>query len=110
MTLIKRFDAKFDQKADNDCWPWTAATSKGYGQIGYKGKLIYAHRLAWVFKNGAIPKGKHILHKCDNTKCVNPHHLFLGTHSDNMKDMEKKGRGRTGRRKLTEKQVSQIHC
>jgi hypothetical protein len=49
------------------------------------------HRVAWVFTNGSIPKGMMVLHKCDNRKCVNPDHLYLGTHCDNMKDVVDRG-------------------
>ena len=79
------------------CWLWTACTDKkGYGWIGLGGHIaprIYAHRLSWEIHHGKpIPMGLFVLHKCDIPACVNPDHLFLGTKSDNTKDMVSKGR------------------
>jgi hypothetical protein len=73
----------------NNCWLWVKArNNNGYGLTnGDK-----AHRYAWRLFNGTIPANKHVLHKCDVRNCVNPDHLFLGTHKDNMADMVKKGR------------------
>lgn len=74
----------------SDCWYWIGNINKfGYGQVGQK----RAHRWSWELHNGEIPIGMHVLHKCDVRSCVNPDHLFLGTHTDNMRDMAKKGRG-----------------
>lgn len=76
------------------CWEWEGSIveSTGYGQMGYENKVYKAHRLAWIIFKGEIPIGKCVLHKCDNRTCVNPNHLFLGTHKDNGQDMVKKGR------------------
>lgn len=78
------------------CWEWTAATyGGGYGLIGEggrKSKSIPAHRQSWLMHKGPIPIGVWVLHKCDVKRCVNPAHLFLGTRSDNVEDMVKKGR------------------
>lgn len=94
-TIEERFWSKVDVKSDNECWLWKAYSyGRGtpYGRLGYKkGKLILAHRLSWILKNGD-PGSLHVLHKCDNTLCVNPNHLFLGTHSDNMADKVYKDR------------------
>lgn len=79
--------------ANSLCIEWQGwHTKAGYGQLTRDGKKIYAHRDAWEKANGPIPKGMHVLHRCDNPPCVNPEHLFLGTHTDNMHDMIAKGR------------------
>lgn len=79
-----------------DCWLWTGATDhNGYGKVDYRTPLrrtLGAHRISWMLRYGDIPNGLKVLHKCDNPKCVNPDHLFLGTHQDNMDDMVAKGR------------------
>jgi hypothetical protein len=75
------------------CWEWTAGCGTlGYGHHKYKTKTIRAHRFSWCLFYGEIPDGLNVLHKCDNRKCVNPDHLFLGTIKDNVDDMIAKGR------------------
>lgn len=99
------------------CWKWkSATTTAGYGVFGINGKVVYAHRAAWEKKNGNIPKGVHVLHRCDNPPCINPKHLFLGTPADNCFDKELKGRGMMKRysgennwqSKLNKNEVSEI--
>lgn len=92
-TPEQRFWAKVDKSGD--CWNWTAARYhvNGYGCFGLNGKIQGAHRVAWQFIRGPIPRGMWVLHRCDNRLCVRPEHLFLGTHQDNMNDMWRKGRG-----------------
>jgi HNH endonuclease len=92
-SLLERLE-RFIDKSDN-CWEWTASTTKqGYGHLTFRYRTLYAHRAMWECINGEIPDGLDVLHKCDNPPCVNPDHLFLGTHQDNMKDRDLKGRGR----------------
>jgi hypothetical protein len=56
------------------------------------GKWMGAHRRQWIIENGEIPRGMHVLHTCDNAKCIQIKHLYLGTHKDNMKDMVERDR------------------
>lgn len=89
-----RFWEKVDKsKGENSCWEWTRYKDKdGYGQLRFKGRMYLAHRFSYMTYVGAIPEGMLICHKCDNPSCVNPDHLFIGTHLDNKRDCIKKGR------------------
>lgn len=95
-----RFFLKVKVGGVDECWLWEGRRLRGgYGQFDMGGGCQMAHRMAWVLKNGTIPTGEGfhgtcVLHKCDNPACVNPEHLFLGTHVDNMSDMVSKGRAR----------------
>jgi len=90
-----RFYKHVDVSNDEECWEWLASKDKdGYGRFFLEGKNVSAHRYSYKLVNGIIGEGLCICHKCDNPKCVNPNHLFLGTHTDNMKDKVKKGRAR----------------
>jgi hypothetical protein len=118
-SLGERFVDKINKT--NGCWYWTGAkTPKGYGKIVVNGKTVYAHRLSWVLYCGPALEDIEsllILHKCDTPSCVNPKHLFVGTHSDNAQDAANKGRNpmqtnperlegeRNGEAKLTEEQI-----
>jgi len=82
-----------DKSAGPDaCWPWLASTAKGYGQIKDGVRMRKAHRVAYALAHGAAPSELFVCHRCDNPKCVNPAHLFLGTNSDNQLDSSAKGR------------------
>lgn len=97
------------------CWLWMGVPKGSrYGVLQVAGRSILAHRIMWTVSFGAIPGDLNVLHKCDTPACVNPAHLFLGNHLDNMKDMEQKGR-RAVRRghavkgsRLTESDVLEI--
>lgn len=91
--VTKRFWAKVDKRGPDDCWKWYASTNPdGYGRFMLKGIQEKAHRMAWRLAFGEIPPNLCVCHTCDNPGCVNPDHLFIGSHMDNMADMREKGR------------------
>ena len=90
---IDRFWAKVQKRGPDECWEWTGTPSERYGSIVWRGKKVNAHRVAWELANGSIRPGLHVLHLCDNSRCVNPAHLRVGTHTENMEEMHARGRG-----------------
>ena len=97
------------------CAEWTGATySDGYGNFYHAGRNHPAQRIAYLMAGESIPEGAYVLHRCDNRLCVEPSHLFVGSHQDNMDDMAAKGRrvslpgAANPRARLTPEQVAAI--
>jgi len=113
LQYAERFWGKVDIKIGG-CWEWKGATqSKGYGSVARgDGTTALAHRIAYELVYGKIPKGLCVLHNCDNRKCVNLNHLFLGTIQDNNRDKCAKNRQskgeNSGRSKLKVEDVLHI--
>lgn len=117
--LVERFNEKIEV-SDNSCWTWRGArhSPRGYGSFGLSKqdnwRVVKAHKFSYFLHKGSIPSGACVMHTCDNTMCVNPNHLMLGTHQDNMRDRNSKGRQArlkgesNGNSKLTTKNVLNI--
>ena len=111
-----RFWSKVNVTANDDlCWEWQAYLNKnGYGAFGINGKSYLSNRVAFEYSNGYLDKDICVLHKCDNRKCCNPKHLFLGTRVDNNNDKVRKGRAQrlfgdiNPNSKVTEKDILPI--
>mgnify|MGYP000054622316 CR=1 FL=1 len=121
-TLEFRYWSHVDVRGPDECWPWTAYASRGYGKIwvGHDadGMLIMrrANRVGWELVHGKDPGRQHVRHTCDNPACCNPAHWVLGSHADNMRDMQERKRAnhplgeKVGGAKLTEQAVREIRA
>lgn len=120
MTLKETLLSKI-KISDTGCWEWQFALRKGYGVFSFEGKKnLASHRMSYIAFVGPIVDNLLVCHTCDNRKCINPEHLFLGTYSDNSKDAYIKGRVKIPKgkkfeenwkppnRKLTDEQVVRI--
>jgi hypothetical protein len=97
--IRERFEEKFIPEPNSGCWLWLACIQGfGYGCFGMGQKREQAHRASLMIYKGADLRGKIVLHKCDTPSCVNPDHLRVGSHADNIRDMHAKGRHAIGRR------------
>lgn len=110
---IDRFWSKVDKDDPDECWEWTGPTDNyGYGMFSLRKKKIRAHRVAYFIFTGKSITNKLVCHSCDNPLCVNPFHLWTGSHQDNSSDMKEKNRHTPGEKdaasKLTEEQVLEI--
>lgn len=113
---LYRFRLKVQVLGPDDCWLWTGSKSGGYGNFAFNGKTVKAHRYSYIITYGSIPDGMEICHTCDTPACVNPRHLWAGTHGDNVRDCISKGRGNKSYGKahskaiMTEQDVREIRA
>lgn len=106
---LDRFWIKVDKSGSEefpDCWLWTSQLRTGYGIFRLQGKIISAHRFSYFLATGENPGNERVRHSCDNGQCVNPDHLLLGTHADNMRDMYE--RERSQKTKLKNSEVAKM--
>ena len=92
-SVQERIEESIEIDQETGCHNWNKCLQNGgYGQMGINGKMKSVHRVSYELHNGKIPVGMCVLHRCDNPKCCNPEHLFVGTHQDNTDDKMAKGR------------------
>lgn len=117
--LPERFWPKAQRGGAEECWPWMSVrNNNGYGTFSMacpdgKRRMRLAHRMAWEITHAiTLRRGECVLHRCDNPRCVNPNHLFIGTQGDNVRDAIVKGRmpvgEQSGQAKLTAQNVRDI--
>lgn len=115
--IIQRFLSNCSHGDLKKCWEWSGMmNTNGYGRFSYKDNHVLAHRVSFEMFVHEIPDGMVVCHKCDNRKCVNPMHLWVGSQSDNLKDAFRKGRmvhpeptgDKNGNAKLTWGKVREI--
>lgn len=115
--LSEKFWSRVLPGDPSECWPWLGKPgANGYGYISHRRRRLLTHRVSWEMHNGPIPPKTEVCHACDNPRCNNPAHLFLGSHRANMRDMTDKGRNvvpalkgeRHPQARLTEDQVIEI--
>lgn len=105
--LVQRFFEKIEFIPFHPCWEWNGTKSNGYASIWLNGQTRRASRLSWEIHHGrSFPVGLFALHTCDNPGCVNPDHIWIGTSSENTRDMYKKGR----HPKLVSPYANSTHC
>lgn len=92
-TAEEKFWSRVTKAGPDECWIWIGARAGAYGSFSVNGRTVSAPRFSWELANGvAIPVGLFACHRCDNPPCVNPAHIFIGTHTDNVRDCRDKGR------------------
>jgi HNH endonuclease len=105
-SLRQKLESRVEKRSDG-CHIYTGQNNGHYGQLEYKRKTYLAHRASYMVFKGEIPEGKLVCHSCDVRLCINPEHLWIGTHADNVNDMHAKGRARYNpRSKLTDGAVN----
>lgn len=113
-SISERLAARSKKNAFTGCIEWTGYAIDGYGSLRIDGRQALAHRVSYIESVGPIAPGLCVCHRCDNRRCINPAHLFLGTNRDNIDDMISKGRQRrpcgekNPRSKITETQAKEI--